>query len=309
MTRAEQSRGAVLITGASSGIGRATALALDAHGFRVFAGVRKPSDVDALHQAASARLTPLVLEVTDVASIAAAAEQIAQAVGDAGLIGLVNNAGVTVAGPLEYLPLVDVRRQFEINVVGPLALIQACLPLIRQAHGRIVNISSVGGKLAMPFNGAYSATKFGLEALSDALRRELAPWGIHVCIVEPGIIATPMGDKLVHDTTTSTQRWPAVAHQRYGAAFQSCIRTMAEHARAGSSPTIVADAVVHALSAPHPRTRYAVGANARRMTILARLLPDRLLDRMLMWFFGLPHTANQRDEAAAHHASIHEAHL
>ncbi len=231
MTRAEQSRGAVLITGASSGIGRATALALDAHGFRVFAGVRKPSDVDVLHQVASARLTPLVLEVTNAASIAAAAEQIAQAVGDAGLIGLVNNAGVTVAGPLEYLALVDVRRQFEINVVGPLALIQACLPLIRQAHGRIVNISSVGGKLAMPFNGAYSATKFGVEALSDALRRELAPWGIHVCIVEPGLIATPMGDKLVHDTTTSTQRWPAVAHQRYGAAFQSCICMMAEHAR------------------------------------------------------------------------------
>ncbi len=309
MTILRNNSRAVLITGASSGIGRAAALALDAHGFQVFAGVRKQSDADALREAASARLTPLMLEVTDAASIAAAVEQVARVVGEAGLAGLVNNAGVTAAGPLEYLPLDDLRRLFEINVVGPLALIQAFLPLIRQAHGRIVNITSVGGKLAMPFNGAYSATKFGLEALSDSLRRELAPWGIHVCIVEPGLIATPMGDKLVRDTATSTQAWPSAARQRYAAAFQAFVQTMAEHSRAGSSPTIVAGAIVHALSAPRPRTRYPVGTNAGRMTTLARLLPDRLLDRILLSFFGLPRTAKQHSEASPNLASSREAHL
>jgi NAD(P)-dependent dehydrogenase (short-subunit alcohol dehydrogenase family) len=306
MTNSVKIRGAVLITGASSGIGRASALALDAYGFKVFAGVRKQIDADALRQTASERLTPLVLEVTDAASIATAVEQITQSVGDAGLAGLVNNAGVTTAGPLEYLPLADLQRQFDINVVGPLALIQACLPLIRKAHGRIINISSVGGKLAMPFNGAYSATKFGVEALSDALRRELAPWDIHVSVVEPGLIATPMGDKLVRDTNISTHNWPPEAHRRYGKAFEACVHTMVEHSRAGSSPSVVADAIVHALISTHPRTRYAVGTNARRMTILARLLPDRILDYMLSRFFGLPRKANGLDEAAAYQASTQE---
>ena len=307
MTNVEHMRGAVLITGASSGIGRTSALTLDAYGFQVFAGVRKQSDADALLKAASARLTPLLLDVTDTSSIAAAVERMTLAVGERGLVGLINNAGVTVAGPLEYLPLVDVRRQFETNVVGPLALTQACMPLIRQAHGRIVNISSVGGKLAMPFNGAYSATKFGLEALSDALRRELAPWGIHVCVIEPGMIATSMGDKLLRDTTASIQAWPAVAGERYGAAFRSCIQTMIEHARAGSSPTLVADAIIHALSAPQPRTRYAVGSNARRMTILVRLLPDPWLDRIVATFFGLPQRAKHCVAALPHQPSMPEA--
>jgi NAD(P)-dependent dehydrogenase (short-subunit alcohol dehydrogenase family) len=282
-------------------------LALDAHGFQVFAGVRRQSNADALRQAASARLTPLLLEVTDPASIAAAVERITQAVGESGLAGLVNNAGITAAGPLEYLPLGDLRRQFEINVVGPLALIQACLPHIRTAHGRIVNVSSVGGKLAMPFNGAYSATKFGLEALSDALRRELAPWGIKVSVIEPGLIATSMGDKLVRDTSTGTRAWSLEAHQRYGAAFQACVQMMAEHSRAGNPPSIVADAIVHALSASRPRTRYAVGTNARRMTFLARLLPDRLLDQLLIRFFGLPRRANHHVEVAGNQAPIQEA--
>jgi NAD(P)-dependent dehydrogenase (short-subunit alcohol dehydrogenase family) len=175
LIRSGASQGAVVITGASTGIGRACALSLDALGFRVFAGVRKSDDGESLRRVASDRLTPVFIDVTDKQSIAAAAGSVSREVGTAGLVGLVNNAGVAVPGPLEYLPLEELRRQLEINLVGQLAVIQAFLPLLRKARGRIVNISSLAGKLTTPFNGAYSAAKHGIEAFSDALRMELTP--------------------------------------------------------------------------------------------------------------------------------------
>src|SRR4028119_876827 len=164
----DASRGAVVVTGASTGIGRACALSLDAMGFRVFAGVRKSEDGESLRKASSSRLTPVFIDVTDEQSIATAAAEVSRVVGDAGLAGLVNNAGVAIPGPLEYLPLEELRRQLEINLVGQLAVTQAFLPLLRKAQGRIVNISSLAGKLTTPFNGAYSAAKHGIEAFSDA---------------------------------------------------------------------------------------------------------------------------------------------
>ncbi|MEK7693262.1 MAG: SDR family oxidoreductase, partial [Chloroflexota bacterium] len=182
----------VVITGASTGIGEACALHLDALGWRVFAGVRKGADGEALQRKASARLIPVRIDVTDQASIASACDAVAQELGARGLDGLVNNAGIAVAAPLEFVPIDDLRRQLEINVIGQIAVTQAFLALIRTARGRIVNIGSVSGKLATPFTGPYSASKFAMEALTDALRIELRPWKIEVSIVEPGSIATPI---------------------------------------------------------------------------------------------------------------------
>jgi NAD(P)-dependent dehydrogenase (short-subunit alcohol dehydrogenase family) len=289
-------RGAVVITGASTGIGRACALALDALGFRVFAGVRKAEDGESLRRASSARLTPIFIDVTDEQSIAAAAEEVSREVGEAGLVGLVNNAGIAIPGPLEYLPLEELRRQLEINLVGQLAVTQAFLPLLRRGRGRMVNISSLAGKLTTPFNGAYSAAKHGIEAFSDALRMELAPWGIHVSVVEPGTIATAMPKKLLRDANAVLNNLPAEGRERYGSDFETYVRTLAEHAQSGSQPEVVARAIVHALTARTPRARYPAGAPAGRMLMLYRLLPDRLLDRVILRFLGLPRAFGVRTD-------------
>ena len=161
---------AVVITGASTGIGKACALELDRRGFRVFAGVRSESAAQELQAQASARLTPVRIDVTDAASIAAAAETIARSVGDAGLAGLVNNAGIAVSGPLEIVPIDALRRQLEVNVIGPVAVTRSLLPLLRKARGRVVNMSSISGGVAAPYLGPYSASKFAMEAITDTLR-------------------------------------------------------------------------------------------------------------------------------------------
>src|SRR3990172_7462174 len=186
---------AVVVTGASTGIGEACALRMDKLGWRVFAGVRNEADAQRLRQEASGQLTPIMLDVTDQAQIEAAAKTVGDALGEAGLSGLVNNAGVSVPGPLEFLPIDELRRQLEVNVSGQIAVTQASLPLLRRGHGRIVNIGSISGKLSTPLMGAYCASKFAMEALTDALRQELRPWGIDVAIVEPGNINTPIWQK------------------------------------------------------------------------------------------------------------------
>ena len=168
---------------------------LDGLGFRVFAGIRKSADGEALQEVASDRLRPVYLDVTDGESIRAAAEIVEAGCGASGLSGLVNNAGIVIAGPLEFLPLVSLRSQLEINVVGQIAVTQELLALLRRARGSIVNMSSVSGRVAAPFLGPYSASKFALEALSDSMRLELRPWGISVSVVEPGPIATPIWEK------------------------------------------------------------------------------------------------------------------
>ncbi|MDP3209060.1 MAG: SDR family NAD(P)-dependent oxidoreductase, partial [Rhodoglobus sp.] len=181
---------AVLVTGASTGIGRATALLLHERGFTVYAGVRRPEDGASLRAAASDRLVPLIIDVTDPEAIAAAAGEITRA--GVALVGLVNNAGIAAAAPLEFVPLADFRHQLEVNVVGQLAVTQAMLPLLREDRGRIVNITSVAGLFAGPMLGPYHASKWALEAMTDTMRMELAPWGIRVSAVEPGQIATPI---------------------------------------------------------------------------------------------------------------------
>ena len=279
---------AVLITGASTGIGAACALGLDRLGWRVFAGVRRAADGAALQRQASPLFTSVAIDVTDAASIAGAARTVAAVVGDAGLAGLVNNAGIAVPGPLEFLPIDDLRRQLEINVVGQIAVTQAMLPMLRAARGRIVNMGSIGGRMATPFVGAYGASKFALEALTDVLRVELRPWGIHVSIIEPGAIATPIWQKSTQEANRLQSGLPPEAARLYGKALEAVRKGAARSEREAISPDAVVAAVVHALSSPTPRTRYVVGKRARMQAAIARWLPDRARDRLITRFLGLP---------------------
>ena len=185
---------AAVVTGSSTGIGRASALALARDGFRVFAGVRKPEDGEALVAAAEGELEPLSLDVADGDAIAAAAERVREATGGR-LAGLVNNAGVVVPGPVEGVDLDELRRQLEINVVAQVAVTQAFLPQLRAAHGRVVFMSSIGGRMSLPYLSPYNASKHALEAIGDSLRQEVGPFGVDVAIVEPGAVATPFWDK------------------------------------------------------------------------------------------------------------------
>ncbi len=269
----------VLISGASTGIGRACALELAGRGVRVFAGVRRAEDGEALRAAGGSHVVPLRLDVTDAATIAAAVEAIAAANGERALSGLVNNAGIVVAGPLEFLPVDALRRSLEANVVGLLALTQACLPLLRAGRGRIVNMSSISGRFASPLLGPYAASKFAVEALSDALRRELAPWGIPVALVEPGAVATPIWEKSAASAQALLDGLPAQAHGYYGADVEHARRRALRAARTGIPAEAVATVVHAALTAARPRTRYLVGRDARIGALLARWLPDGVLDR------------------------------
>lgn len=270
-------QGAVVVTGASTGIGAACAIRLDQLGFQVFAGVRTNADAQALQAKASPKLTPIFLDVTDLDSITAAMQKVAIAVGNSGLIGLVNNAGIAVGAPLELIPITEFRKQLEVNVTGQLAVTQAFLPLLRLAKGRIVNMGSITGRSATPFLGAYSASKFALEALTDALRLELRPWGIWVAIIEPGAISTPIWQKSLSQADTLQQSLPQPAHELYGQAMKTASQGAATLAQKGISPDKVAQAVVRALTAKRPKTRYLVGQDAKLRAML-RFLPDRIVD-------------------------------
>lgn len=262
-----------LVTGASSGIGRATALHLAASGYHVFAGVRKPADGTALAEAAAGELTPLLLDVTDTQQITAAVKTIAGHVGDAGLAGLVNNAGIGVFGPLELIPIEQFRRQLEVNVTGQLAVTQAALPLLRQARGRIVMIGSIGTRFTPPFIGPLAASKSTLTTMSNALRQELAPWDIRVILVEPGSIRSEAVDKLENDARTVMDDATAEGRALYENAFLHLVGFFAGLHEKGSPPDVVAETVERALGASRPRSCYLSGKNARRMATIARLLP------------------------------------
>lgn len=272
----------VLITGASTGIGATCARILDQLGYRVFAGVRKSSDGDRLRDGASERLQPILLDVTSAADIARAVESITAAVGDGGLSGVINNAGIAVGGPLEYIGADDLRRQFEVNVVGLHAVTVACLPLVRRSRGRIIHVGSIAGLIASPFAGPYSASKHAVEALADSLRLELAPEQIHVALIEPGQIRTPIWDKGRGEFATLKERMPEPGLARYQSRL-NVLKWIVERApRHASEPEQVAAAVLHALEAETPRTRYVVGRDARFRLWLTRLLPTRLMDAVVL---------------------------
>jgi NAD(P)-dependent dehydrogenase (short-subunit alcohol dehydrogenase family) len=279
--------GTVVITGASTGIGRACAIHLDSLGFGVFAGVRKPEDGERLAAEASERLRPLLLDVTDAGQVEAAARQVGEAVGDRGLAGLVNNAGIAVSAPLEFIPIDELRRQLEVNVIGQVAITQALLPLLRRGKGRVVNIGSIGGRVALPFVGPYAASKFALEALTDSLRRELRRAGVEVSIVRPGGIATPIWDRGIGAAEQIRERMPPEGEAAYGSALDATRAAAADIGRNGLPPEAVAKVVEHALTARRPRTRYLVGRNAKMRAALAKVLPDRLFDRMIARAMGI----------------------
>lgn len=285
---------AVLITGASSGIGRACALELDRRGYRVFAGIRQADDAASL-SAAGKQIVPIMLDVTDPQLIEQAAATVRQEVPRGGLAGLVNNAGISVACVLEYLPLPQLRQQFEVNVFGALAVTQAMLPLLRQSQGRLVNISSLSGLTAGPYVGAYAASKHALEALSDSLRLELRKFGIQVALIEPGDIDTPIWEK--------SQRLADELRDQLMPALQDCIpedvqeayradivamRRATETFAAKALPVSrVVRAVTHALTARRPKTRYRVGAKTWAVAQLLNRLPDRLRDRIVLHSLGM----------------------
>jgi NAD(P)-dependent dehydrogenase (short-subunit alcohol dehydrogenase family) len=275
-----------LVTGSSTGIGRATALRLDAAGWRVFAGVRKEEDAESLKAEASERLRPVMLDVTDGEAIAAAAELIGIELAGAGLDGLVNNAGIGAPSPLETLPIEDFRRQVEVNLTGQVAVTQAMLPLIRRARGRIVFISSIGGRIAFPLGGAYHAAKFGIEAVGDVFRQELRPWGISVSIVEPGSIDTPIWERGDREIDAIGERAPT-REELYGpaiAAYRKASKSLAER---GIPPTKVAEAIEHALSARRPRTRYLIGLDAKLQARAKTVTPARVFDRIVARILGI----------------------
>lgn len=275
----------VIVTGASTGIGRATALRLDASGWRVFAGVRNPADGESLRQAASERLVPLTLDVTEPEQIVAAAARVEKESED-GLHGLVNNAGVAIPGPLETIPLEDFRRQLEVNLVAYVAVTQALLPSIRKAKGRVVFVSSIGGRMAFPFGGPYHASKFGTEAIGDVFRQELRPWGLRVAIVEPGSIDTPIWERGQRKATEIEAKAPNT-DLLYGAAIEKFRKLIQDTAERGIPPEKVAKAIAHALESSRPRTRYLVGLDAKVQARLKPLIPTPLFDRIVARTLGL----------------------
>lgn len=270
---------AVLVTGASSGIGYACARTLAEHGLTVFAGVRTPQDaqrLDAVHE----NVRAVALDVQRGAEIAEAMRVI-EASGSA-LHGVVNNAGIAVAGPLEYLPPEELRRQFDVNVFGALSVTQAALPLLRRTGGRVVFMSSVSGQIAPPYIGAYAASKFAIEALADALRIELLPFGIAVSVIQPGNVRTPIWKKGRDRTDELIASMPPAAIQHYGYALDALVRATEREERTGIEPAVVADAVLHALPGARPRARYAIGKPPGWQRRLAALLPERFRDRLIL---------------------------
>lgn len=266
----------VLVTGASTGIGAATVEALVARGVRVWAGVRAEPDARRLAESHGDRVRVLRFDLTDDEAVARAGELV---VADGPLDGVVNNAGVALPGPLEFLPVATVREQVEVNLLGQLRVIQATLPAIRAAAGRIVVIGSIGDRIAGPMLGPYHLSKFGLVGMTDALRAELAPWRIPVILVEPGAIATPIWSRGTAHGDRATSQLPEHAQQLYAAQIARARQNAERSAARGLPPQAVADVIVQALTTPRPRPRYLVGRDAKIAGVIARL-PFRLQYRL-----------------------------
>ena len=275
-------RGTVLITGTSSGIGRACAEDLARRGFRVLAGVRRESDGEEVRALSPERIEPILLDVTDLDAIAAVPDRVG---GE--LAGLVNNAGQAFPAPLEHTPIEDVKRQLDVMLLAPFALTKALLPALRASRGRVVMIGSIGGRTSMPFLGPYNAAKAGIDGLANALRPELAPFGVHVALVEPGSIKTRIWEKGIEEGNKLLADLPDEGQRDYGERLERMSKVAAEMDRRGVAPQKVADVVADALTAEKPKTRYVVGIDARVQAALRAALSDRALDRVLGRVTGL----------------------
>ena len=241
-----------------------------------------------LPRKAGPSLIPITLDVTDEPSIAQSVEVVQRVVGEGGLGGLVNNAGIVIGSPLEVIPLPQLRKQLEVNVIGQIAVTQAFLPLLRRGRGRIVNMGSIAGRGTIPLLGPYSASKYALEALTDALRMELQPWGIQVSIIEPGAIATPIWEKSAKEAEGLEASASEEAKALYAEAVIRIREAIAEAAQRAIPPDAVVRAVHHALTAARPHTRYLVGSDAKLRAWMVKWLPDRIQDKLLAWALKYP---------------------
>ncbi|MEW5986155.1 MAG: SDR family oxidoreductase [Chloroflexota bacterium] len=277
---------AVVVTGVSTGIGRAAAADLLAHGYQVFGSVRRPADATQLQRELGPAFTPLLFDVTDEGAVRAGAGVVADALAGRGLWGLVNNAGIAVPGPLLFMPAADFRRQFEVNLFGALLVTQAFAPLLGAKKGasyppgRIVNISSISGIITYPFMAAYAASKHALEAFSDGLRRELLLYGVDVIVIEPGSVQTPIWDKAAEQDAST------LAETDYGPLLASFQKTMVERGRHSQPVEVVSRAIRLALESERPKTRYLLPSNWVSGWLLPRL-PDRWFDRVIGRRLGL----------------------
>ena len=249
--------------------------------------MRRDEDGEALRAQARTKLTPLIIDVTDEATISAAAATVGACVGDRGLAGLVNNAGIAKPAPIEFQPMADFREQLEVNLFGPVAMVQAFLPLIRQGGGRIVNVGSIGGLLVLPLNGAYSASKFGIRAVTDALRLELRQWNIHVSLIEVAPVETAIFGKTYAELDGLEAKLGETGYRLYEEQIAAVRKATEKAAADADPPLVIAKAIAHALTSDKPKTRYLVGHGGKEVAVAAAL-PDRVRDRALAHELGLP---------------------
>jgi NAD(P)-dependent dehydrogenase (short-subunit alcohol dehydrogenase family) len=274
----------VVITGASSGLGRAAAVHLSELGYRVFAGVRSPASAAELSglPPSAGELIPVRLDVTDAASIAEAGAVVERECADTGLWAVVNNAGIAVSAPLECVPIDVLRAQLETNVIGALAVSQRFLPMLRASTGRVVNVSSGIGNVTPPYVGVYATSQFAKEGLSDALRRELRPFGVSVSVIQPGAVNTPIWAKMRESADKVLAAAPAEVADAYRDRFTAFLEFNEARARASkTTPADYAEAVAQALAARRPKVRYRVGADSLTSALARRLVPDRLMDALI----------------------------
>lgn len=271
-------RGIVVVTGASTGIGAATARELAKRGYHVLAGVRRETDADGLR---ATNLEPIMLDITDETEIAALVQRISNDPERRRLRALVNNAGMAVNTPLETYPLSEWRRLFDVNLFGHVAMMQALLPALIESRGSIVNVSSVGGKVAMATYGPYAGTKFALEAVSDSLRREVGPLGVKVIVIEPGAVTTGMlGQVDVRGQRIIDEMTPA-QHGRYATLMHAVIAQAQASVPKGATPEDAGRVIAEAIASKRPRTRYTVGRGTAMVVRLTKLLSDRMFDNLL----------------------------
>lgn len=282
----------LLVTGASTGIGHACALAFDREGWTVFAGVRREEDGRALAARASSRLSWVLMDVTSAPQVTAARDRIEASLGGRGLGALINNAGIAIAAPVEYVPAEELRHQFDVNVFGLVDVTQRFIPLLRQARGRIVNIGSIAGRITTPLMSPYCASKHAVEAITDALRLELEPWGINVSVIEPGVVATAIWEKGTAQMQERLATMPREALELYQPLIAAIGRVVKGAPRRAVPPEAVVGAVRHALESPRPRPRYVVGRDAKIRLLLQSLLPRR-------WMDGIVHRYLNRAAAQA----------
>jgi NAD(P)-dependent dehydrogenase (short-subunit alcohol dehydrogenase family) len=277
----------VVVTGASTGIGRSSVKVLCEKGFHVFGSVRKQADADSLSLEFGDKVTPLIFDTTDEAAVKAAAAKVKAIIGDTTLSGLVNNAGIAVSGPLMHIPIDELRHQLEVNTIAPVIVSQAFLPLLGavnppvQNPGRIINISSVAGVTAMPFVGPYAASKHALEAISGSMRRELMLYGIDVIIIGPGSVATPIWDKAEQVDVSQYDQ------SDFKQALGKMAKAMSDLGAKGIAVEKVGELVHHTLTTAKPKVRYAIVPNRLLDWIIPQNLPQRLLDKIIGGKLGL----------------------